>query len=116
MWPLQGSPELEGEKHKLGSNWSDRKAHLAHGRTMCRGAYEKKVTRYHWGSPGTSPRENSYLWVSKKYISAHFDDDTFIIPHFASTLTKVLVTKKKWNMMDLLSHLANKKIIPSISC
>ena len=44
------------------------------------------------------------------------NDDAFIIPHFASTLTKVLVTKKKWNMMDLLSHLANKKIIPSISC
>ena len=73
MWPLQGSPELEGEKHKLGGNWSDRKAHLARGRTMCRGRYEKEVTPYHWGSPWTSPRENSYLGVSKKCISVHFE-------------------------------------------
>lgn len=51
MWPLQGTTEFEGEKHKLGGNWSDRKAPLAHGRTMCRGRYEKEVTPYHWGFP-----------------------------------------------------------------
>ena len=122
MWPLQGSPEMEGEKHKLGGNWSDRNAHLAHGRTMCRGRYEKEVTPYHWRSPGTSPRENCGFLKSAFQCILSDQGKKFkilwwlLLSHILHQPNKSIGNQSKVNYDGFIVPLSQKKIIHSIFC
>ena len=85
---------------------------------LCLGVgMRRRLPSYHCRSPGTSPRENSYLAVSKKCIQcilatrernlSHYDD--FYYPTFHINQTKVFGNQSKVKYDGFIVPLSQQK-------